>query len=398
LKIEKIESILKLLKSKENEIDSEMKFISEEFNNDLNEKKETIDNIKQILMNFSYLKKLKEYINGIDWLLQTFKELKKNSKIEDTEFTANLTKVKDALLSNNDNIKGEDVENGAKILADIGINIKEENNFNILILKLHGKKEEIKFCVGKKDEDIKNLNEYLIDRQSESGNLQPEDFDDFIGSKKYVNEIIESDIPNDKELFNLLKNKFNSDYNLILKFDNYLEKYGEIRELFDFSISDKSEITKAIIQKIMTNSNISIIKEGINFKFKGVYENHEFDLEKLLELKNKSLFVQNTIKDDEKYKEQITQFKLKVENIKRLSRDIQKLISSGYPSNILIELKIENNNLKNRNQNEQNGQTAKYITYMKQPKKNLLIPFLIFQKTFFNFAYFIMQEIQSHKI
>ena len=361
LKIEKIESILKLLKSKENEIDSEMKFISEEFNNDLNEKKETIDNIKQILMNFSYLKKLKEYINGIDWLLQTFKELKKNSKIEDTEFTANLTKVKDALLSNNDNIKGEDVENGAKILADIGINIKEENNFNILILKLHGKKEEIKFCVGKKDEDIKNLNEYLIDRQSESGNLQPEDFDDFIGSKKYVNEIIESDIPNDKELFNLLKNKFNSDYNLILKFDNYLEKYGEIRELFDFSISDKSEITKAIIQKIMTNSNISIIKEGINFKFKGVYENHEFDLEKLLELKNKSLFVQNTIKDDEKYKEQITQFKSKVENIKRLSRDIQKLISSGYPSNILIELKIENNKLKNGNQNEQNGQTAKYI-------------------------------------
>ena len=61
MKIEKIESILKLLKSKENEIDSEMKFISEEFNNDLNEKKETIDNIKQILMNFSYLKKLKEY-------------------------------------------------------------------------------------------------------------------------------------------------------------------------------------------------------------------------------------------------------------------------------------------------------------------------------------------------
>ena len=46
MKIEKIESILKLLKSKENEIDSEMKFISEEFNNDLNEKKETINNIK----------------------------------------------------------------------------------------------------------------------------------------------------------------------------------------------------------------------------------------------------------------------------------------------------------------------------------------------------------------
>ena len=259
---------------------------------------------------------------------------------------------------------------------DYEINIKDNNDFNVFIFKLYGKEDEIKFCIGKKDEDIKNLNEYLIDRQSESGNLQPEDFDDFIGTKKYINEIIEANITNDKELFNLLKNKFNAENNFILKFTNYLEKYGEIKELYDFSISDKSEITKAIIQKIMINSNISIIKEGNNFNFSGEYDNsnNKFDLEKILELKNKSLFVQNTIKDDKKYKRQITQFKSIVENIKKLSNNIQKLISLGYPSNISIQLKIENNKLKNRNQNEQNAKFIfiKYQKLFKEFEKELI--------------------------
>ena len=382
LKIEKINSILNLLKTKEDEIEQEMKFISEEFKNVLIEKNVSINDIKQNLINFSDLKEIREYINGIYWLLNIFKNLNKNSDIQETDYTSNLSKIKEALSSDNsDNIKGEDVENGFKILLDYEINIKDNSDFNVFIFKLYGKEDELKFCIGKKDEDIKNLNEYLIDRQSESGNLQPdgnlqpEDFDDFIGTKKYINEIIEANITNDKELFNLLKNKFNAEKNFILKFNNYLEKYGEIKELYDFSISDKSEITKAIIQKIMMNSNISIIKEGNNFKFNGEYDdNNKFDLEKLLELKNKSLFVQNTIKDDMKYKTQITQFKLIVENIKKLTNNIQKLISLGYPSNISIPLKIENNVLKNRNLNEQNVKFIfnKYQKLFKQFEKTLI--------------------------
>ena len=102
-----------------------------------------------------------------------------------------------------------------------------------------GYPDKIKFCVNKSDEEIKNLNEFLQDRQSESGNLQPDDFNDFIGCKKYVNEVIQSEFSNDKQLDTILKQKFKKDKYMIIKFNNYLEKYGEIRELYEDSISNK---------------------------------------------------------------------------------------------------------------------------------------------------------------
>ena len=233
LKIEKIEKILNLLRTKKDEIEEEMKFISKEFESYLIEKNENIQSIKHNLINFSNLKEIKEYINGTHWIMTTFKSLLKNPDIQETEYTTNLSKAKEALSV--DNIKSNDVENAINILKDYDIDIKDNNDFNIFILKIYGKEDELKFCIGKKDEDIKNLNEYLIDRQNESGNLQPEDFDDLIGCKKYVNEIIESHFLNDKDLFNALKTKFNDYKNFILKINNYLEKYGEIKELYDFS-------------------------------------------------------------------------------------------------------------------------------------------------------------------
>jgi hypothetical protein len=56
----------------------------------------------------------------------------------------------------------------------------------------------------------------------------------------------------------------------------------------------------------MSESNITILKEGHNFKFNGEYgDNKTFDLKLLTELKNKALFAQNMIKEDEEYKLQI---------------------------------------------------------------------------------------------
>jgi len=103
--------------------------------------------------------------------------------------------------------------------------------------------------VGKTDEEIKNLNEFLQDRQSENGNLQPDDFNDSIGCKKYVNELIERKFYDDKKLDDILKSKFNQDQFMIVKYNNYLKKYGEKKELYKDSIANKSEITKTLIQK-----------------------------------------------------------------------------------------------------------------------------------------------------
>ena len=356
LNIEKIDIILDLLKSKKDEIDKEMEFTSNEFQNYLNDKNVEIKDVKNNLINFSNLKEIKEYLSGIFWIIETFKKLSNNEEYQETEYSTKLSEVLGEL--ENDNIKSEDVEKAKRILNEYDVNIDDNNtdDFNIFILKIHGKEDEIKFCIGKTDKEIKALNERLQDRQSEGGNLQPEDFDDFIGCKKYVNEIIESQVATDKELFNKLKENFKLDKYYIIKFNNYIEKYGEIKELYDDSLSDHSEITKSLIKKLMSESTITILKEGHNFKFIGEYgENKTFDLKLLTELKNKALFAQNMIKEDEEYKLQIPLFKEIVDNIKKLCENIQKLIFSGYPSDISIHLKMENNVLKNRDEDNKDA-------------------------------------------
>ena len=356
LNIEKIDIILDLLKSKKDEIDKEMEFTSNEFQSYLNEKNVEIKDVKNNLINFSNLKQIKEYLSGIFWIIETFKKLSNNENYQETEYSTKLSEVLEEL--ENDNIQSEDVEKAMRILSEYDVIIDDNNtdDFNIFILKIHGKEDEIKFCIGKTDKEIKALNERLQDRQSEGGNLQPEDFDDFIGCKKYVNEIIESQVTTDKELFNKLKENFKFDKYYIIKFNNYIEKYGEIKELYDDSLSDHSEITKSLIKKLMSESTITILKEGHNFKFIGEYgENKTFDLKLLIELKNKALFAQNMIKEDEEYKLQIPLFKEIVDNIKKLCENIQKLIFSGYPSDISIHLKMENNVLKNRDEDNKDA-------------------------------------------
>lgn len=44
---------------------------------------------------------------------------------------------------------------------------------------------------------------------------------------------------------------------MIIKFNNYLEKYGEIKKLYYDSITNKQEITKTLNQKLMKNSIIA---------------------------------------------------------------------------------------------------------------------------------------------
>jgi len=50
-----------------------------------------------------------------------------------------------------------------RILSDYDVNIDDNNidDFNIFILRIHGKEDEIKFCIGKTYKEIKALNELL---------------------------------------------------------------------------------------------------------------------------------------------------------------------------------------------------------------------------------------------
>ena len=349
MNIKNIEYILDTAKKEEKNLDKEMQFITNEFNDLINNSHVTIESIKANLVNFANLKELKDCLNGYLFAISLFKDISNKQIFQKTQFMLNLEAITAELA--NKNIKSESVEKGFKILKDYDIKLggQNEDDFKEFIIKIHGKTNEIKFCVGKTDEEIKNLNEFLQDRQSESGNLQPDDFNDFIGCKKYVNEVIQSDFSNDSQLNKVLREKLKDDKFIIIKFNNYLEKYGEIKELYDDSIANKSEITKTLIQKLMKNSLITITKFGNNFYFEGKYgeKNEIFDLKLMLQLKNKALFSQNTVTEDKEYREQITKFNDIVLKIYNLSSTVKDLILSGYPPNININLKIEDNTLIN---------------------------------------------------
>ena len=349
MNIEKITYILDVAKNKKNEIDKEMDFISREFNDFIANCKVTVESIKNNLINYANLKELQDYFNGYLFIISIFQEISKKQNYQKTNFTLKLETITQEL--SNDDIKSESLEKANAILIEYGINIKKkgEDDFNEFILKIMDKTNEIKFCVGKTDEEIKNLNEFLQDRQSESGNLQPDDFNDFIGCKKYVNEVIQSNFSNDIQLNEILKKKFKKDKSLIIKFNNYLEKYGEIKELYEYSLSDSNEITKKIIQKIMMNSIISITKKVDCFNFILQYESSTIELKDIEELKCKSLLIQNMFKEDNNYYNQIAKFKKIVFDWINLCKYIKKFISSGYPSDIEINLILKNGELNQKN-------------------------------------------------
>ena len=360
MQIENIKTILEILEKKEEvEIDRELKFIFRELK--LGENIELFNDVKRNLMNFLKLKYIIQLLDGYLFLFYIFKKISENN-YQETEFTAYLKQKKEELSQ--PNIQGWNIENSLYIT-------KNGNSFNEFVIKMYGKEKEIEFCQGKTDIEIKNLNEFLQDRQSENGNLEPEDFDDFIGCKNFVNKILQQNFTNDQELYNIFSLEFKrNEPILIKKFSNYFEKYGEIKELYDDSLTNKTEITKTKIQNIMRNSQIIIKKIGNNFIFKGKYKNSKnedilFDLELLLELKNKTLFSQNIIKEDKEYNYQINKFNKISSKIKKLCETVNNLIVSGFPQDFHISLIIQSG----QNNQEIQEIIKKYDDLLKKYKK-----------------------------
>ena len=84
-----------------------------------------------------------------------------NENYQETDYSTKLSEVLGEL--EDDNIQSKDVEKAMRILSEYDVNIDDNNtdNFNIFILKIHRKEDEIKFCIGKTDKEIKALNERL---------------------------------------------------------------------------------------------------------------------------------------------------------------------------------------------------------------------------------------------
>ena len=148
----------------------------------------------------------------------------------------------------------------------------------------------------------------------------------------------------------------------------------------------------------MKNSQILINKKGNNFIFEGRYKNSKnediiFNLKLLLELKNKSLFSQNIIKEDKEYQSQISKFNKISLKIKKLCETINKLIVSGFPKDFSISLEIQDG----QNKQEIKDIIKKYYDLLKSYKNQTTDSYINKPNIRFLYGPLILQIVEKIK-
>ena len=286
------------------------------------------------------------------------------------------------------------------------INISFENKFNIsfnnqeyrknffnFFIAINQYPNSIEFIIDKKYEQIKNLNEFLL--ESDDTPLKEENINDFIKVVKFFENLIKNIEKNDnKEFFFFVKQIIDGimDNEICGKsLNNYIEKYNYIESLFNKYLNHTEGCVK-IIKYILKESDFTIelnidelSKKNNNFySIKGkylnpinnnslisnsvnLYANNERKNNKLEKNISKqinyififyrdleSLFQRVYISNiPEVYKEDINIFKEFFKNSKEIIYILNKLYIKGYPEDFLITLNFENSRLYCKYKNEQ---------------------------------------------
>ena len=353
LSINKIDLILKIVTEKENDLQKEIKFLLKEFN--IKESENFEKELVKILIGFSHLNNIKEIIKSYDYFLDTFKIILNYKK---TEFSDNMLKY-DELLKNQE-ITFDKIEECINFLRGYNIDIKQMKDLFVnFILMLYGNREAIKFCEGKNDDEIKHLNEFIGD--NDNSQIETNDIEDFVACSNFINSIISNKTLETDQIFDeSLKKKLIEDKSIGIRFKNYFQNYGAIKEIYE-DYTNKPEISKKKIENILNNSNITVCNDGIEILFDGIYinENKEpkkFNIEELIELRDRALLNKQNSKDEERRTKRFVNL---VNDINQLIENISLLCLSGYTQDIKIEIQIENN--KNFDKNDKTKNIKKII-------------------------------------
>ena len=282
-------------------------------------------------------------------------------------------------------IKKNDIKN---IKSSID-NLKNENNINlnedknksylIILKKLGEQPEAIKCLLDTEIENCRDLQELNFENDHEF--LTSNDILDFgkcidfmkkIGTKDAIKNMIDYDLI---IKFRGLVEDNNKKNQIELLFNNYINNYGEIKELMNSGL-DASKLMRKKIMLILDNSIINITNNKEKL-FTGHYyeENIKDDnkliasdiiMKNLLELRDRSQ-LSKTMTGDEKEKEMIKQnqiFIKIVSKIKNIYEIIQKINKKGYPKEITVKIEINGGKPKFTFENEKDYEVL--ITELKQ--------------------------------
>ena len=309
------------------------------------------------LIYLSYYSNIKRTIQSLIFLIDLF-------KVNKTDIYQKINDKKNE-IDNNDNVCLKDIINYIKFLKelkgfeiDITIFDKSENNsvFVEFLTILDNNEEEMEFLIGKKNNEIKALSEFI--GESENSKIQIGDIQDFINICDFFENMKALNVQNDIELIEEFKTAFVTAPSFANSFSNYLNNFKEIKSVYE-EFLDKPEMSRNKIEQILKYSNIDIYfdNDSRSFIIEGAYndiqgQSKKFNYNDLLELNDRALLFCNKI-FDKKVNDLVENFEDKkknseffidlVENITQLKNYLFSLYMKGYPFSLKLVIHIENN-------------------------------------------------------
>ncbi len=286
--INNINEIMNVIKNKENyNMEEEIKFIQKEFAH-LKKENYIQNNLLNDLINFTNKEQVQRLIEGIIYFINTYKKI---VSIEETKFLSDFRNKFDIL--NSKGVSGEEIKEAINLLNKY--NLMRETSLTKFYEIFLDKEESLLFIKKIKDTnlDIRNLNEFID--ENENSQLQTSDIDNLLDIYTFFKKIMDNkDIKTDEDFFNVFRKNFESQKNIIIQLQAYLNCYGEIIQLFQL-YDENSEMTIQKVYNILKCSKVEISKdENDYFIYKISYlnqkgEEKQIKISEIDELKNKIL-------------------------------------------------------------------------------------------------------------
>ena len=317
--------------------------LGNEFNNRIYLKDDKIS-IKEYLIYLPFLESLKKILKSIKLLTELF-------KVKKTIFYREIMEIYKKVTSDKNDITLRQIEENIERLKTLGIDIasfkgEDENKIFIDFLKILCNNEEgIKYVFGKTNEEIKALSEFV--GESENSKIQIKDIQDFMNVSNFFENIKALNSDTDESLIDEFKTAFITTPSFGNSFRNYLNNFGEIKNVYEEYL-DKPEVSRKKIEQILKYSNIEITFDNATrlLKINGVYTDilgvdRTFNNNDLQELHDRALLFTNKIFSNisdnvvDKLEEKTKNSKIFVEiveNINILVNYLTSLYIKGYPN------------------------------------------------------------------
>ena len=300
-----------------------------------------------------------------DYLLNTAEAIKnflEKININDDNFFKEISNI---ILNLKDKIDINMIKSSKKKLKDLNIDIdKDDSDYIDLLISLNEQPELITFLLKSTPDECQNLQELAVENDNSYISVN-----DIFNMEKCIDffKIFNENKSKAKDILDLLKIKLKEKHDILIAFKNFISNYSQIK-ILQTSL-DKSEVLKYKIQKIFNGSKFILsndMKSPIKCIFVGMEENElkeDILKDKLISLRERAQLSKNLSPEFKLFIEIITE-------IINISNILEKIYEKGYPNDIIVNIHIKVDVIKNENKEAELDSKILYYIDNNKPQRN----------------------------